>query len=73
METDALEIKPDDVFTHIESGNLCVVLVVGKMKDEHGTWYPSVTYRNPAGKNPETAFTRSREAFKEKFARGAKE
>lgn len=65
-------IKPDDVFTHLESGDEIVVITAGSMKREGGPWYDSVTYRNLNGKDPHRAFTRSADAFRELFVRGGK-
>jgi hypothetical protein len=60
------EIKADDSFTHIETGAVCVVDCVGKMKQEGGTWYDAVTYHRIDA--PEAKFTRAAAAFKLHFA-----
>jgi len=60
-------IEAGDVFKHIETGVNVDVVCTGMMKVEEGPWYNSVTYRNPSGNSPETTFTRSMSAFREKF------
>ncbi len=70
---DTNAIAADDVFTHIDSGHEIIVVAVGSMKQEGGSWYDAITYRNIHGTNPDRVFTRAESAFREKFVRGTKE
>jgi len=63
------KINADDVFEHLESGQYVIIVGTGSMKPEGGTWYDSVSYRNPTGEWPDRIWTRQMSAFREKFKR----
>jgi hypothetical protein len=63
------EIKEDDVFEHIETGQCVIVVGTGSMKEENHDWYDTVTYRNPEGDKPDHLWTRTKFGFISAFRR----